>query len=264
MAYKYETHLHTCQSSACGQTTGREHARYYHALGYQGVFITDHFMGGNTAVPRDLPWREWVEGFCQGYEDALAEGQKLGLDVFFGWEQGYGGDEYLVYGLDKQWLLDHPQIAACSRAEQLRLVHEGGGCVIQAHPLRTRAYIREVRLGLRYCDGAEVANAGNFPMNDAAAYRYAREYGLVMTAGSDNHKAPTEDEEGERAFYGVAFDTKLTSAVDFAQRILRGEQPALCVPPERFQLSPEMEPIESFWLDAQERLVPTNKNWLRD
>ena len=27
--YRYETHLHTCQGSACGVSTGAEHARFY-------------------------------------------------------------------------------------------------------------------------------------------------------------------------------------------------------------------------------------------
>ena len=111
MSFLYETHLHTCQGSACGTSTGKEHARYYKEIGYQGIIVTDHFFGGNTAVPRQLPWKERVEWFCSGYEDALAEGQKLGLDVFFGWEQNYDLDEYLIYGVDKQYLLDHPKEA---------------------------------------------------------------------------------------------------------------------------------------------------------
>ena len=100
MPYRYETHMHTRQGSACGVSSGAEQARFYRDLGYTGIFVTDHFTGGNTAVPRDLPWRERVEWFCSGYEDALAEGQRIGLDVFFAWEQNFDGDEYLIYGPD--------------------------------------------------------------------------------------------------------------------------------------------------------------------
>ena len=56
MPYTYETHLHTCRASLCGKSEGSEHVRYYKELGYTGIFVTDHFFGGNTAVPRDLPW----------------------------------------------------------------------------------------------------------------------------------------------------------------------------------------------------------------
>ena len=108
MAYLYETHMHTRFGSLCGVSNGKQHAQYYKKLGFQGIIITDHFFGGNTGVPADLPWEKRVELFCLGYEDAWREGQRIGLDVFFGWEQNYQGDEYLIYGLDKEWLLNHP------------------------------------------------------------------------------------------------------------------------------------------------------------
>lgn len=203
MSYRYETHLHTCLASACGISTGAEHARFYHAMGYRGIIVTDHFFGGNTCVPRYLPWKEKIDLYCAGYEDALAEGRKLGLEVFFGWEQGYGDDEYLVYGLDKQWLYDHPEIEKCSRARQLEMVHADGGCVIQAHPFRDRAYVQHVRLGLQYCDGIEAVNAANNPMNDACALRYAKEYNLLITAGSDNHNSERTAENPDLYLAGI-------------------------------------------------------------
>ena len=138
MPFLYDTHIHTSQASKCGGSTGAEHARAYKELGFQGIIITDHFFGGNTAVPRDLPWKERVDIFCSGYEDALIEGQKIGLDVFFGWEQNFMHDEYLIYGLDKRWLLDHPEMEHWTRAQQLSEVHKYGGCVVQAHPFRDR------------------------------------------------------------------------------------------------------------------------------
>ena len=171
MPFLYETHLHTCQGSACGISTGAEHVRHYHALGYAGVIVTDHFFGGNTAVPRDLPWEQRVNIFCSGYEDALAEGQRLGLDVFFGWEQTFQGDDYLVYGLSKEWLLRHPEMEHWNRKEQFENVSREGGAVVQAHPFRQRDYITHVRLGLPYVHGVEVANGGNDPWADAAAMR---------------------------------------------------------------------------------------------
>ena len=40
-------------------------ARAHLEAGYTGIFVTDHFFNGNTAVPADLPWRERVERFCR-------------------------------------------------------------------------------------------------------------------------------------------------------------------------------------------------------
>ena len=108
--YLYETHLHTSEGSACASNTGAEMVRAYKKAGYTGLIVTDHFFYGNTAIDRKLPWEEWVTAFCKGYENAKEEGDRIGLQVFFGWESGYEGTEFLIYGLDKEWLLQHPEI----------------------------------------------------------------------------------------------------------------------------------------------------------
>ena len=87
--YRYETHLHTSQGSACGKCTGEEMAEAYKEAGYTGIFVTDHFFYGNTAVDRSLPWEEWVESYCKGFEQAKKTGDRIGLQVFFGWEASY-------------------------------------------------------------------------------------------------------------------------------------------------------------------------------
>ena len=169
MPYIYETHMHTCQGSACGVSTGKEQAQYYKEIGYTGIIITDHFFHGNTAVPRDLPWEERIDLFFRGFEDAREEGEKIGLDVFFSYEQNFAGDEYLVYGLDKAYMKAHPEMERWTRRQQMEEVHKAGGCVIQAHPFRMRNYMDKIRLGAQFCDGIEVANAGNEAVEDARA-----------------------------------------------------------------------------------------------
>ena len=245
--YKYETHMHTCQGSACGRSTGAEHARFYKELGYTGIIMTDHFTGGNTAVSRELPWRERVELFCAGYEDALIEGQKIGLDVFFAWEQNYDGDEYLVYGPDKAWLLSHPDVEHWSRKKQLEEIHKAGGAVIQAHPFRDRDYIKYVQLGLRYCDGIEVANTGNRPYNDLYAKRYADAYDLLVTAGSDNHHSANADPAN---LMGVELKERLTDIRDFARLIRTRGFIRPIIPEGRFDVAPEDAPhLRAYWID---------------
>ena len=84
--YKYETHLHTKEGSACAGSTGAQMALEHKRQGYDGIFITDHFFNGNTAVPKNLPWKERVNLFVAGYESAKQQGDQIGLDVFFGFE----------------------------------------------------------------------------------------------------------------------------------------------------------------------------------
>ena len=229
MAFLYETHLHTQESSLCGIAPAREYIRYYQDRGYQGIFVTDHFFRGNSNINRKLPWKEWVSQFCRGYENALEEGEKRGLDVFFGWEEAFDGDEYLIYGLDKGWILDHPRAKSWSRKEQFDAVSDAGGCVVQAHPFRQRAYISTIHLSTGCVHAVEAANACNDAPDDALAMRYAKRLNLPVTAGSDIHSTTRPN----FTTIGVSFETKLRSAADFARRMRGGEQPALILPPTR-------------------------------
>ncbi len=256
--YRYETHLHTCQGSRCGVSTGREHARYYHDLGYQGIIITDHFLGGNTAIDRSKPWKEQMKQFCSGYEDALDEGIRLGLDVFFGWEQTFEGDDYLIYGLSPQWLMEHPESARWNRREQLAEVHRYGGCVVQAHPFRQCGYLHQILLGLTHVDAVEVFNAGNLPVCDACAIRYALENHLMMTSGSDNHCS-----RPEQTFMGIAVDEPFQSVQDYVRLILERKPVQLLGNSRRFDFQPEEDVyLPCFVIDENEQHVPYHRAWM--
>jgi len=230
----YETHLHTAQGSLCGLSDGRDYIRKYIDLGFTGIFVTDHFDGGNTAITKSRSWRKWVEAFCRGYEDAREAGEQLGLDVFFGWEQCYPPecDEYLIYGPEKQWLIDRPEMRYWSRAEQFEAIDAAGGCVVQAHPFRDRAYIGSIVLAPELVHGIEVANSPNPPGQDALAYRYARRMGLQMTAGSDIHFI--DQRVGDQVF-GVFLPERVTSAFEFAVAVREGRIMGLHVPEARFE-----------------------------
>jgi hypothetical protein len=232
MAYLYETHLHTCQSSACGVSRGRDYIGRYIDSGFSGIIVTDHFYRGNTAVSRSLPWKEWVKRFCQGWEDAREEGARLGLDVFFGWEETFDGcDDYLVYGLDKELLLDHPEARRWTRREQYLAVKAAGGCVVQAHPFRQHYYIDRVILSSACVDAVEAANAGNHEQSyDALAMRYAEKLKLPATAGSDIHDAG-QFSTGDT--FGVYLPEKINDISGYVQAIRNGKIAGLKTNPGR-------------------------------
>ena len=216
----YETHFHTSLGSACGRSRGPEYLERYKRLHYNGIIVTDHFWRGNCAVNRHLPWRDFVDAFCRGYEETRVAGEKLGIAVFFGWEETYEGDDYLIYGLDKAWLYEHPEVIKWTRAQQLEQVHKAGGCVVQAHPFRDRDYLSAVHLALELADAFEVGNAGNPLPNDVQALRWAQKNGLVMTAGSDiHHSTYYEDDE----LMGVVFSHELKTIGDYAKAIREEE-----------------------------------------
>ena len=64
--FTIETHLHTAQGSACAVSTGEEMARAHKAAGYDAIILTDHFFGGNTAVPRICPGRSGSSATARG------------------------------------------------------------------------------------------------------------------------------------------------------------------------------------------------------
>ena len=227
--YLYETHLHTSEASACAVSSGWEMARACKEAGYTGIFVTNHNWHGNHCIDDTLPWEQWVKRYARGYEVAKAWGDANGLDVFFGYEAGYRGTEFLVYGIDMAWLIEHPEIREATVEEQYRWIHEAGGMVIHAHPFREEPYIPEIRLFPRYVDGVEGVNAThshpesgshNNPLFDERAIAYSQKYQLPLTAGSDVHS--THILGG-----GVAFKRRLRDARDYCQAIRSGEDYAL-------------------------------------
>lgn len=214
--YKYETHLHTAEVSACGKASAEEQVEFYHEMGYTGIIVTDHFFNGNTTVPREgLSWKEMVERFCEGYVKAFQHGKKVGLDVFFGWEYSFLGTDFLTYGLSPKWLLDNPQIMDMMHWDYLKFVREEGGLVIHAHPFREAEYLKgEIRLQPRNVDGVEVVNGCRTDFENRMALEYAKNYGLTRFAGSDNHSS-----YAQKKLCGIKTKRKLESIIDFVDTV---------------------------------------------
>ena len=185
--FKYETHLHTSEGSACGNWNAEVAVRRLHELGYSGCFVTDHFLNSNTSVDTRLPWDIQVNLFCQGYEKAKKVGDELGFDVWFGWEFSWNCADFLTYGLDKQFLLNHPNVIHMAPDEYIDLVHKCGGFVVQAHPFRDRGYISGLHIYFKHVDGIEAINCGNDPIANERAIWFADSCGLPKTGGSDAH-----------------------------------------------------------------------------
>ena len=77
--YKYETHLHTHPVSACAKSDVYECLDFYKKLGYDGVFITNHFVDGNIGVDSSLPYEEQINFYFSDYEKGAEYGKTIGL-----------------------------------------------------------------------------------------------------------------------------------------------------------------------------------------
>jgi len=184
--------MHTSESSGCGLNTAAEQVRAYKNRGYQGIIITDHFINGYSTCPRSsrIPWESKIEYVISGYQAAKKEGDRLGLDVFLGWEFTIRGSDFLTYGLDWDFLMAQPELDKLDIPEYSALVRESGGFLAQAHPYRDATYIQhKFPVDPQYVDAIEIYNASDAEESNQKALTFAKKHNLPIQAGSDSHSA---------------------------------------------------------------------------
>lgn len=217
MLYRYETHCHGSQCSACSVSRSEDLVRAYKKAGYAGLVLTDHFIYGNTAVDRKLPWRSRMRCYYEAYLQAKIAAENLDFDVIFGIEHAYGdGKEVLIYGIDLPFLLANSDIPELSLDELTDRVHAYGGIVVQAHPYRNRHYVNmSVEPRADIVDGIEVHNVCNQPGEDRRALELAHTGSYILTSGGDIHNAsdPRLGTAGIALPYRVRNEKELVAAL---------------------------------------------------
>lgn len=216
--YRYETHLHTFPVSKCGRAEVRETLEFYKRMGYDGVFLTNHFLDGYINVEPSMPYAEKIAFYFSDYENALEIGKELDIKVFCGVELSYNGTDFLVYGLDKDWYLQHPEIMDMKKGDELALMREQGALIVQAHPFRAWDWLDHIRLYPKYVHGVEIVNASRPDLENEMAALYAEKYGLIPFAGSDNHSA---GRAGKLA--GVCCENPIRDMQDFIRKFKDGQ-----------------------------------------
>lgn len=184
----YELHAHTAEVSPCGYIAARKGVAMYKEAGYQGMVVTDHFHEEYFAGLGDLPWEEKIHRYLEGYRQAHGAAQELDMDVFWGLELRFtnGPNDYLVYGLDEEFLCSHPDLYTYDLPYLRREIGDRRDVLIfQAHPFRETCTPAESV----YLDGMEIFN-GN-PRHDSEnsrAQKAAEEEGLLIISASDFHR----------------------------------------------------------------------------
>jgi len=223
MEYWYETHMHTSEGSGCGRNTAKDQVRAYKNRGYQGIIITDHFINGYSTCPRhrSISWEDKMKYVVSGYLAAKKEGDRIGLDVFLGWEFTIRGSDFLTYGLDWDFLMAHPDLHKLDVPEYSAVVRKNKGFLAQAHPYRDAAYIQyKLPVEPQYVDAIEVYNASDTEYVNAKALAFATKHNLPFQAGSDSH--------GTRIGFssGIKMDHRAEDIHDIIKAI-KGRQVAL-------------------------------------
>ena len=216
--YRYETHMHTLPVSRCARYNVRENLEFYKSLGYDGIFITNHFLDGNINIDKSLPYEEKVKFYFSDYHEALALSDEIGIKIFLGVEISYRGTDFLIYGLDEKWYLSHPEIMDMKKSEELPYLASHGALVVQAHPYRQDRHIDHIRLFPHCIEGVETINACRTELENRMADIFADSYGFVKTAGSDNHIASRLNH-----LAGMESETPLVNEADFIKRVRNSE-----------------------------------------
>lgn len=215
----YETHLHTAPLSACAKVSVTEVLEFYKSAGYTGVFLTDHFLDGNIDRSlRELPYAERIEAYFNVYEQSVPIAKSIGIDVFSAFEMSYGGCDFLVYGIDKEWCLKHEDMDKMKKSELLTMLMADGALIIQAHPFREASYIDHIRLFPRHVHGVEVFNSCRTDFENRLAAQYCENYELIAFAGSDNHVGAAR-----ARFGGMVTDEPVRDVNDFIEKVLSGK-----------------------------------------
>ena len=216
--YRYETHLHSAPVSICAKTGVEAHIANYKKLGCDGIFLTNHFLDGNIACDGSLSYREKLDFYFSDFDKACELGKEAGLKVFFGVELSLLGTDFLIYGLERQWYYDNPQIMEMKKSEELPFMMNAGALVVQAHPFREAGYIDHIRLFPRCVHAVEVINSCRKEQENEMARLYADHYGLLPFAGSDNHWA-----DRLTSFAGMEFEEPVDSEKQFAELVKSGK-----------------------------------------
>jgi histidinol phosphatase-like PHP family hydrolase len=180
-----DMHAHSSGISPCCRIPADKVIIACKERGLDGIILTNHYS-------KSYLLNGDANGFAREYVDeyrlAKKYGEEYGVRVFFGIEitmELYDRVHLLVYGVDCDFVLSHPDIYDYTQQELYKTVHEYGGALIQAHPMRRG---KNVLLDLDFLDGVEI---NSHPIYDATHVdelsEIAAEKGLMITSGGDYH-----------------------------------------------------------------------------
>lgn len=213
-------HLHSSGCSACGASEVTEFVNAAAEKEYGGVIFTNHFYHGNTRIDRNLPWSDFFGAYEEDYLKGKELGEKLGVDVLFGIEEGFGdGKELIIYGLEPEVFHGVPDFIRYSLKEISDFVWQNGGFIVCAHPFRNRSYIKDPdRIPDMSCfDAIEGFNHFNRPEDNEKAIVFGKQNGYRMTSGGDIHRVTDFGNSG------MAFYERLYTNENLVKKLKSGE-----------------------------------------
>jgi len=248
--YKYEMHLHTADVSPCASATHEHVVKVYHEKGYSGINLTNHWS--EYVIYRWGLEGKSAEELADFYIDSylhLKETAGDKLTVFCGAEITLGRNDYLVYNVDRDFMVDiGTRFYKLPLEELIRIAHDHGCLIYQAHPFRPWPIVLSPDIFRRVgeapsrdkIDGMEAINygSGDYYVNDTAL-AWTKAYNLMTTTGSDYHGA------GGRAWGGIYSECPINTQAELIE-ILQSGRYALSLPEDCTPIIGEMHPEYRF------------------
>lgn len=218
MSYLFETHFHTPKTSHCASVPAVEAVPKYAEQGYAGICVTDHYYKEWFYEDRvkDLSWEEKVDRWLEGYLSAVEAAKGLNIKIILGMELRFTDNlnDHLVYGIDRQLLVDNPELYNLTPAQFKEFADKNGLFFSQAHPFRVMCSPRDPK----DLHGVEVFN-GNKRHNshNDTAEQFAADNNLVAIGGSDFH------EWEDLCIGGIYLDKIPADSAELAKMLLNSE-----------------------------------------
>ena len=215
--FKAELHCHTAEVSPCAGLSARGVVDRYLEAGFTTLVITDHFR--NYIVDdAGKAWRQKIDHYLAGYRRAKDYAADR-LHVLPGIELQFVGEhnDYLVYGIDEDFLYGNPDIHKMT-LRSFRSLLPPEGMIVHAHPFRPGCTIENPEL----LDGMEVYNGGTADSNNEVARMWAERYSLIQTSGSDYHGGAVSRING-----GILTEAPITTVTELVDQLRRGSHSLL-------------------------------------
>ena len=197
--------------SQCASTPPEKVVELYKEKGYSGIVVTEHYSPLTFKLDSYCKPQRLIDFYLSSYYE-MKKYETEDFSVIFGMElRHYGtGADYLIYGIEPQWLKEQGNLMKLHEKQVYRLIHAQGWLVFQAHPFRW--YIR--RCNPKYIDGIEVYNGKCDEKTNYKALQWAIKTGKLMSSGSDFH------EEAQLAKGGIITEEPIRNGADLV-RVLK-------------------------------------------
>lgn len=183
--FKTELHCHSLAISQCARVNNNDIIEAFTKAGYSTLVLANHLTSFTAQHHCGDDWEAFVEKFVGAYED-LKKDACGKLNILLGAELRFdeNSNDYLLFGITKSFLLEHPEIFSLNPEKFHKLAQENGILLIQAHPFRNGMTV----IRPNFLDGVEVFNGhfGHDSRNEIAD-AWADKFGLIKTSGTDYH-----------------------------------------------------------------------------